>query len=104
MDTFIRPAASALGHLYSTMLVKLQSIWPKGPFGNGFTLSFKNIVIMFYCKEQPIGWDFVEEFSRRLLALTQEGGTGHSGCYSLMLSHTESGLMVEVRLRLGYIG
>ena len=58
---------------------------------------------MFYCKEQPIGWKVVENFSRTLLALTQEGWTG---CYRLMLSHAESGVTVEVSLRLveeGYV-
>ena len=103
METFIRPAASALGHLYSTMLVNSQTIWLEGPSGNGFTVSFKNLVIAFYCKEQPIGWKVVENFSRTLLALTQEGWTG---CYRLMLSHAESGVTVEVSLRLveeGYV-
>ena len=59
-------------------------------------MSFKNLVVMFYCQEQPIGWDLVENFSRRLLALTQEGWTGY---YSVMLSHAESGVTVEVSLR-----
>lgn len=91
------PAASALGHLYSTMLVNSQTVWLEGPSGNGFTVAFKNLVVEFYCKEQPIGWDFVANFSRRLLALTQEGWTG---CYRLMLSHAESGVTVEVSLSL----
>ena len=85
------------------MLINSQTEWLEGPSGNGFTVAFKNIVVMFNCKEQPIGWKFVEDFSRRLLTLTQEGWTG---CYRLMLSHAESGVPVEVSLRLieeGYI-
>lgn len=99
----IRPAASALGHLYSTMLVNSQNSWLEGPSGNGFTVAHQNLVVTFYCKEQAIGWDFVANFSRRLLALTQEGWTG---LYRLMLSHAESGVTVEVSLRIveeGYI-
>lgn len=85
------------------MLVNSQTIWREGPSGNGFTVSFNNLVIMFYCKAQPLGWDLVEDFSRRLLALTQEGWTG---CYRLMLSNAETGVTVAVSLRIveeGYV-
>ncbi len=41
--------------------------------------------------------DIVAVFLRRLLALTQEGWTG---LCSLMLSHAESGVTVEVSLRI----
>lgn len=79
------------------MLIESQTTWLERLSGNGFSVSFKNVVIMFYCKEQPIVWKFVQEFSRRLLTLTQEGWTG---CYRLMLSHAKSGMTVEVSLGL----
>ena len=96
-----QPAAWALSHLYSSMVTNAGSIWRLSPPLHRIPLRVGNVDFLMECSDEPIPWDLVVLFGRRLLAITNGGWTG---LYQLMLSHAESGMTVDVVLRVANEG
>jgi len=92
----IQPAAWALTRLYINMVSNAGSIWRLSPPLHTVPLQVGNVNLLMECAEEPIPWDLVLLFGHRLLAITQGGWTG---LYRVMLSHAESGMSVNVVLR-----
>lgn len=72
----IQPAAWALTGLYAHIATNVRSTWRNGPPQHAIVAAIGQIQIAMICKEQPIPWDFVENFASRMSDMTQAGWTG----------------------------
>ena len=91
----IQPAAWALSQLYSSMVTNGGSIWRLLQPLHRIPLRVGNVDFLMECTDEPIPWDLVVLFGRRLLAITNGGWTG---LYQLMLSNAENDVTVYVVL------
>jgi len=92
----VQPAAWALVNIYTSIMIQAKTSWRKGPPQNGFTMTFGKIQIIMACPQQPIPWQFIENFVQKLLLITEGGWTG---VYTVMLSQAASDISIGVELR-----
>lgn len=91
----IQPAAWALTNLYTAIMVQAQSTWRKGQPTPLLQASIGNLQLVMMCAERPIPWDFVENFTKYMLAITKGGWTG---TYQVMLSQAATDVAIGVEL------
>ncbi len=89
------PAAWALTHLYTSILINARGKWARSPPLHGFTLSYGGVRILMHCPQKPIPWIFVGNFAEKMLQITEGGWTG---VYQVMLSQAVSDVTIRVHL------
>ncbi|KAL9063680.1 MAG: hypothetical protein Q9161_009339 [Pseudevernia consocians] len=91
----VQPAAWALAHLYTSILIHARGKWAKSPPQYGFVFTYGGVRILMHCPQKPIPWLFVGNFAEKLLQITEGGWTG---VYQVMLSQAESDISIGVQL------
>lgn len=91
----VQPAVWALRRLYHSMEVNAGSIWRLSAPRYEIPLTLGNVFLLME-SDQPIEWDLVMMFGKKLLDYTDEGFTG---LYRLMLSHAQNQVTIFVTLK-----